>query len=119
MFDDQGRFTGVGPLGGSVEFGEELGVQAIVVGGPWGMENLSTHHGAVGHEVLFIAEVAFDAGRWAGQERIQLHVDNGQTCTARWLGLDTLDTPGGPALFPAGLKRLLTQATAVPMNQEP
>ena len=90
-----------------------------MVGSPWGMENLSTHHGAVGHEVLSIAEVAFDAGRWAGQERIQLHVDNGQACTARWFGLDTLDTPGGPALFPAGLKRLLTQAATVPMNQKP
>ncbi|MEG1768599.1 MAG: NUDIX domain-containing protein, partial [Comamonas sp.] len=61
------------PLGGGVELGErwqtalarefkeELNVDVEVNGPPHVMENIYTHHGATGHEVLFIGHVQFDA----------------------------------------------------------
>ncbi len=123
VFDDQGRLVGARPLGGGVEFGErwqtalvrefkeELGVDVqLTTGVPLVMENIYTHHGVTGHEVLFIGEVRFSADRFADHDRIDFHEDSGTPCTARWFALAELDLPGGPALFPAGLKQTLLQA---------
>lgn len=124
VMDDQGRLVGVRPLGGSVEFGErwqaalqrefqeELGVTVDILGAPLVMENLYTHQGALGHEVLFIAEVAFDAERFADLDHLTFRESNGTPCTARWFDVAELDTPGGPALYPAGLKQALLQPAA-------
>ena len=123
VFDDEGRLTGVRPLGGGVEFGEhwqealkrefqeELGVEVEVKGPPLVMENIYSHHGAVGHEVLFIAEIVFNTARFAHLDRISFRENNGTLCTARWFDVAALDRPDGPALYPAGLKQaLLTSA---------
>ncbi|WP_354455852.1 NUDIX domain-containing protein [Methylobacterium sp. 1030] len=119
---DDGRLKGVRPLGGSVAFGErvedalirefreELGVTVSVLGGPRVMENIFTHEGQVGHEVLFLFPVALPPGRFDGQERFVFHEDSGTACVARWCDLDGLDVPGGPDLFPAGLKARLRDA---------
>lgn len=119
VFDDHGQLKGVRPLGGSVEFGEswqtalarefkeELGVAIEVAGPPLVMENIYTHHGATGHEVLFIGEVRFDAQAFAGLDVIEFFEDSAAPCTARWFDLAELDLPDGPALFPAGLKEVL------------
>lgn len=124
VFDDQGRLVGVRPLGGGVEFGErwqaalvrefkeELGVDVQLTGAPLVMENIYTHHGATGHEVLFIGEVQFSTDCFAHLTHIEFHEDNGTPCTARWFALSELDLPGGPALFPAGLKHTLLQAAS-------
>ncbi len=76
------------------------------------MENIYTHHGEVGHEVLFIGEVLFSTERFANLDSIEFHEDSGTPCTARWFDLAELDTPDGPALFPAGLKQALLKAVA-------
>ena len=114
VHDDLGRLIGVRPLGGSIEFGEpwqaalkrefqeELGVEVEVLGPPMVLENIYTHQGETGHEVLFIAEVRFRVDETTNS--IQFHESDGAACTARWFELDQLDQPGGPALFPAGLK---------------
>ena len=119
VFDDHGQLKGVRPLGGSVEFGEawqtalarefkeELGVAIEVAGPPLVMENIYTHHGATGHEVLFIGEVRFDAQAFAGLDVIEFFEDSAAPCTARWFDLAELDLPDGPALFPVGLKEVL------------
>lgn len=119
VHDDAGRVKGVRPLGGSVEFGEpardavirefreELGIDATVVGDPLVIENLYVHEGATGHEVVFVFEVAFPAGAFAGQDRIAFHEHDGAPCVAGWHDLDDLDAEGGPALYPTGLKDLL------------
>lgn len=119
VFDDHGQLKGVRPLGGGVEFGEswqtalarefkeELNVDVEVNGPPHVMENIYTHHGATGHEVLFIGEVRFSAQAFAGQNVIEFLEDNGTPCTARWFDLTELDLADGPALFPAGLKQVL------------
>lgn len=119
VYNDHGKLKGVRPLGGGVEFGEpwqtaltrefkeELGVEIEVLGAPLVMENIYTHHGAVGHEVLFIGEVRFSTEAFAGREVIEFFEDSGVPCTARWFDLAELDSPHGPALFPTGLKQLL------------
>lgn len=119
VYDDHGQLKGVRPLGGGVEFGEpwqtalkrefkeELGVEIEVLGTPHVMENIYTHHGAVGHEVVFIGEVRFSKEAFAGQKVIEFFEDSGAPCTARWFDLAELDQMGGPALFPTGLKQLL------------
>lgn len=116
--DDAGRLKGVRPLGGGVEFGEswrdalmrefreELGLEVRVGDQAAILENIFTHEGATGHEVVFVAEIEFPDGSFAGEEAICFEEDNGLVCTARWFALDDLDGDG-PALFPTGLKQLL------------
>ncbi|EJN10700.1 ADP-ribose pyrophosphatase [Bradyrhizobium sp. YR681] len=117
--DDAGRIKGVRPLGGEIEFGEswqtallrefneELGIVVRIIGGPLVMENIFVHAGATGHEVMFIADVAFPDEAFAGQDRIDFREDNGEEIVARWFDLGDLDVEGGPSLYPAGLKELL------------
>lgn len=117
--DDAARIKGVRPLGGEIEFGEswraalvrefneELGIEVTIVGEPLVMENIFVHEGSTGHEVMFIAEVAFPDGAFAGQDRIDFREDNGEEIVARWFDLTDLDMDGGPSLYPTGLKDLL------------
>ena len=117
--DDTGRIKGVRPLGGEIEFGEswrtallrefneELGIDIIIIGEPLMMENIFVHEGSTGHEVMFITEVAFPDGAFAGQDRIDFREDNGEEIVARWFDLGDLDVDGGPSLYPTGLKELL------------
>jgi len=117
--DDAGRIKGVRPLGGEIEFGEswqaalarefneELGIDVTIIGAPLMMENIFVHEGATGHEVVFIAEIAFPRHAFSGQDRIDFREDNGEEIVARWFDLADLDVEGGPRLYPTGLKDLL------------
>lgn len=119
VFEGPGQLKGVRPLSGSVEFGErwqtalardfmeELGVEIEVFGVPYVMENICSHHGAMGHEVLFIGEVRFSIEAFAGQDVIEFFEDSRAPCTARWFHLLELGLLEGPALFPPALKQLL------------
>jgi len=114
--DDAGRVKGVRPLGGTVEFGEtadaavirefqeELGITIKIVGGPAFLENIYSHEGSPGHEILAIFDVTFSQDTFVSQTRIAFREDNGVTCFAQWFSLDALDGPGQPRLYPAGLK---------------
>lgn len=116
VLDDAGRVKGVRPLGGSVEFGEtaeaavirefqeELGIKVKTLGPPFFMENIYTHEGSVGHEILAIFNVTLPPGAFADQTRVEFEEDNGATCFAEWFALDRLDLPGRPQLYPEGLK---------------
>lgn len=118
VYDDAGKLKGVRPLGGTLEFGEtaetalcrefqeELGVHITVTDGPQVMENLFTHEGQQGHEVIFLFTVSFPNDHFG--DVVYLTEDGGTPCTARWFDLATLDTDTGPALFPTGLKQLLS-----------
>ena len=71
------------------------------------MENIFVQEGATGHEVMFIAEIAFPQRAFAGQDRIDFREDSGDEIVARWFDLADLDVPDGPSLYPSGLKGLL------------
>lgn len=116
--DDGGRTKGVRPLGGSVEFGEtwrdalkrefreELDVTIEVIGQPLVIENLYQHEGHQGHEIIFVSEIQCpELLNWPDQT-ISFTEDNGQSCTAAWFSLDTLDI-GCAELYPTGLKQHL------------
>lgn len=117
--NDAGQLKGVRPLGGTVEFGEtaeaavirefgeELGIPVRTLGPPLFMENIYTHEGSIGHEILALFEVAFPPDAFAGQTRIRFQEDDGAECFAEWFDPDTLDLPGRPQLYPAGLKTYL------------
>lgn len=117
--DDAGRIKGVRPLGGEIEFGEswrtalvrefneELGIDVTITSEPLMMENIFVHEGAMGHEVMFIAEVTFPYGAFGGQDRIDFREDSGEQIVARWFDLADLDVEGRPRLYPTGLKDAL------------
>ncbi|MCP3394479.1 NUDIX hydrolase [Bradyrhizobium sp. CCGB12] len=117
--DDAGRIKGVRPLGGEIEFGEswraalvrefheELGIGITITGEPLVMENIFVHEGSTGHEMMFIAAVAFPDGAFSDQERVDFREDNGEQIVARWFNLADLDVEGGPSLYPTGLKDVL------------
>ncbi|MFT0859277.1 NUDIX hydrolase [Ancylobacter sp. G4_0304] len=118
--DDAGALKGVRPLGGGVAFGErwqealsrefreELGLEVSI--GPClaVLENIFSHEGATGHEVVFVADVALPPGALAGIEAVAFEEDGGEPCLARWYEPEVLDGEG-PALFPTGLKALLAR----------
>ena len=122
VLDDACRVKGVRPLGGTVEFGEtaeaavirefheELGISVEVIGPPIFMENIYTHEGCLGHEVLAIFDVEFADAAFANQTRIGFHEDNGTQCFAEWFSLAELDQPDRPRLYPDGLKAYLLKA---------
>jgi ADP-ribose pyrophosphatase YjhB (NUDIX family) len=111
--DDAGSVIGWRPLGGAIEFGEraadalkrefieELG-SAVEVEHPVAvLENLYSHHGAPGHEIVFVFDAAFaDAGLYA-RDRFTFE-DGGMANEAEWVPLERFDMHG-ETLFPVGL----------------
>lgn len=120
IYRDDGTVKGVRPLGGSVEFGEtwydalvrefqeELSVTVQPIGAPLVLENIYTHHGATGHEVIFAADVHFPQDAYRQDGPIEYLEDNGETCRAFWYDIETLDH-GDVALYPTGLKSRLQE----------
>lgn len=94
------------------EFSEELGLEIRVLGAPRVMENLFHHEGAVGHEIIFLFDIALPSGSFETLESFVFHENNGEACVANWFDLDDLDRDGAPALYPAGLKALLKGRSA-------
>ncbi|WP_170469884.1 NUDIX hydrolase [Ruegeria arenilitoris] len=119
VHDDSNILKGVRPLGGSVEFGEtwqdglkrefreELGVEIEISSAPLVLENIYTHEGAPGHEIIFAADVTLAHSEELPDAPITFREDNGIVSTANWRDIHTLDTSDGPQLFPNGLKQLL------------
>jgi len=116
---DDGTLKGVRPLGGTVEFGEtwqdalirefkeEIGVRIELIGDPIVLENIYTHHGTLGHEILFISEVIFSSNAYETDEFIEYCEYNGDPCIARWFDPVTL-LQQGIALYPKGLFSQIT-----------
>ncbi|MGG7578950.1 NUDIX hydrolase [Rhizobium sp. Nf11,1] len=118
--DDSGRIKGVRPLGGSIEFGEtreqalhreireELGTEIRIVG-PWHvLENIFEHHGSIGHEIIFAADVELaDQGLYERDEIRYCELDE-TAATARWFGRDML-RDAGLDLYPTGLETVLSR----------
>lgn len=119
IYRDDGTVKGVRPLGGRVEFGEswrdalrrefqeELGVTVTLEGEPIYLENIYSHHGATGHELVILSDVLLPPGAFEDHDVIPYAEDDGTQCRARWFDTATLDC-GDLALYPTGLKTALT-----------
>lgn len=115
--DDGGRLMGVRPLGGGIAFGEtreqalirefqeELGCD-VTITGPWSVfENIFRHEGALGHEIVFAADLRLHDATLYERDVILFREDDGAPCTARWFRPDILDA--GVSLYPEGLAAAL------------
>ncbi|MDV4154200.1 NUDIX domain-containing protein [Rhizobium brockwellii] len=118
--DDSGRIKGVRPLGGAIEFGEsreealhrefteELETDIRIVG-PWHLlENIYEHHGAIGHEFIFAADIELANASLYERDEIHYSELDETAATARWFGRDSLRDVGID-LYPTGLDRLLSR----------
>ncbi|NKL80440.1 NUDIX hydrolase [Rhizobium leguminosarum] len=118
--DDSGRIKGVRPLGGAIEFGEsreealhrefteELDTDIRILG-PWHLlENIYEHHGAIGHEYIFAADIELADASLYQREEIRYSELDETAATARWFGRDSL-RDAGIDLYPTGLDRLLSR----------
>jgi 8-oxo-dGTP pyrophosphatase MutT (NUDIX family) len=118
VYSDDGSVKGVRPLGGAVEFGEwwrdallrefreELGADVEIVGEPSILENIYSHHGMVGHEVVFAADVRFLSPVQGHAGRVEYLESDGSRCLAHWYDLDRLEGDG-IELYPTGLMSVL------------
>lgn len=118
VLNDDGSVKGVRPIGGHVEFGEskeaalhrefmeELGTE-IDITSSWRMfENMYTHEGAIGHEIILCASVGLQNEALYQQERLVFSEDSGAESVARWFSV--LDCKQNKVnLFPTGLIDIL------------
>ena len=68
-------------------------------------ENIYRHEGALGHEIVFAADIRLHDAALYDRDVIRFSEDDGTACTARWLRPAAL--PDGAALFPDGLAAAL------------
>lgn len=120
-YDPHRNETFYRPLGGTIEFGEpsaqtvhrelgeEAGLELCDVRYLATVENIFTHRGETGHEIVMIYSARLDKSSiWAyDRDEIQGQEDTGQPFTARWIPLSHFG-PGEPPLYPTGLLGLLT-----------
>lgn len=120
VLSDDGGLKGLRPLGGSIEFGEsretallrelkeELGVGARIVGAWEVFENIYRHEGALGHEIIFAAEVIFDVEPGGGAARFVFSEASGSSF-ARWATLEEVER-AGLGIYPLGIADRLRRA---------
>ncbi|WP_296419231.1 NUDIX hydrolase [Pseudooctadecabacter sp.] len=115
---DDGTIKGWRPLGGTVEFGEraadtivrelseEIGATAQITGLRGVLENIYTHHGHTGHEVVFLFDATLTAPGLARADDFILTEDDGSRHLAAWVPRDRFAAQTA-RLFPDGLLALL------------
>jgi ADP-ribose pyrophosphatase YjhB (NUDIX family) len=111
--DDRGSIKGWRPVGGTIEFSEsatdalrrefveELGEEICNLQPVCVLENLYTHHGEAGHEIVFVFDATF-VNAAAYQREGYEFVDGGIRNEVKWV--DSADfLEGSQQLFPAAL----------------
>jgi 8-oxo-dGTP pyrophosphatase MutT (NUDIX family) len=111
--DDDGAIKGYRPLGGSIEFGErasdalkrefmeELGLSLAEPTLQAVLENLYSHHGTAGHEIVFVFQTALTDASAYRKERFA-YEDGGVRNDVEWVALARFRA-GESALFPTGV----------------
>lgn len=117
--DDSGSIKGWRPLGGSIEFGEravdalrrefaeEVGVSLAEPKLLTVMENLYSHNGAPGHEIVFVFEAKLADDTPFSHEAFSFD-DGGVRNDVRWVALANF-VRGETELYPAELLECLLQ----------
>ncbi len=116
--NDDGTTKGWRPLGGTIEFGEtaaqtlkrelfeEIGA-TVSIGAQLGViENIYTHQGEPGHEIMFVYKANLIDPGLATAETCVVIEDNGSRHCAAWVPIGDF-TSGDQLLFPKGLFALL------------
>ncbi|MCT4559295.1 MAG: NUDIX domain-containing protein [Pelagimonas sp.] len=118
VYDDAGQIKGWRPLGGQIEFGEraadclvrelreetrqelcdlcQIGI----------LENLYTHHGSMGHEIVIAYEARFSDPQIYEADQLAFAEEDGIEMHAKWISLAKARA-GRIALFPEGLADML------------
>lgn len=111
------------PLGGGIEFGEysaetivreireELGAEVIDLRYLATLENVFSHNGQRGHEIIAVYDGAFADPAFYEQPSLTGD-DNGRPLDVVWLSLADCRRPDAPPVFPTGLLDLLEEAYA-------
>lgn len=122
VYDDAGQIKGWRPLGGGLEFGEPArealrremreetrqeitDIRQIAV-----LENIFDHHGAQGHEVVFVLTARFVEPSVYAADQLAFEED-GQHGEAKWIALSKVRA-GRTVLFPDGLADVLAELNA-------
>lgn len=119
-FDTAKPETFYRPLGGQIEFGEpaeaalrrelreEICAELQDVRYRFTLENLFTHQGQKGHEIVMVFEAVLADPPFYDRESMTGHEDDGVPFTATWKRLSDFG-PGRPPLYPDGLLELLAR----------
>lgn len=109
------------PLGGGIEFGEysadaikreiseELGTAVVDLRYLGAIENIFTHDGKTGHEIVMVYDGSFADRSLYEQPFIEGVEDDGLSFRAVWVKLADCAKPGSPPLYPTGLPELLAR----------
>ncbi len=109
------------PLGGTIEFGEpareavkrelqeEIAAEVINLRYLGALENLFTHEGAFGHEIVLVYEGDFADKAFYEAETVPAQEEDGMTFTACWKPLQEFREGKAP-LYPDGLLRLISSS---------
>jgi ADP-ribose pyrophosphatase YjhB (NUDIX family) len=116
--DDSGAVKGWRPLGGGVDFGEravdalrrefmeELGLSITEPRLLTVLENIYEHHGAPGHEIVFVYETSFEDR--SVYERDALECREGDLrLTAHWMSLARFEGETALNLYPDSLMQAI------------
>ncbi len=107
------------PLGGAIEFGEysvdaikrelseELGATVVDLRYLGTLENVFTHDGRTGHEIVMIYDGAFADRSLYKRPFIEGVEDDGLSFRAVWVNLADCASPAAPPVYPTGLLELL------------
>jgi 8-oxo-dGTP pyrophosphatase MutT (NUDIX family) len=116
--DDHGTLKGVRPPGGTIEFmesaatalarefQEELGTGIAIEGPMRVIENIYEHHGAPGHDIVFVYPIRLLEPALYARDRLTIDEGNGVLVQAEWFPLARIRS-GEVLLFPKGLDALL------------